>query len=68
MGPFLVKFFQEIVELGLLLQEVGARRACGLRFKVKCIRSWRPFCCGWPGRIRSIEIPSRNHHTESRES
>jgi len=34
------------------------------RFSVKCIRSWRPFCCGWPGWMRSIWIPSRSHQTD----
>src|SRR5947209_15623722 len=29
------------------------------------MRSWRPFCCGWPGLMRSMPIPSRSHHTES---
>ena len=24
------------------------------RFSVRCMRSWRPFCCGCPGLIRSI--------------
>jgi len=23
-------------------------------FKVRCMRSWRPFCCGLPGWMRSI--------------
>ena len=29
------------------------------------MRSWRPFCCGWPGLMRSIVMPSRSHQTES---
>jgi hypothetical protein len=29
------------------------------------MRSWRPFCYGWPGLIRSIAMPSRSHQTES---
>jgi hypothetical protein len=29
------------------------------------MRSWRPFCCGWPGLIRSIAMPSRSHQTDS---
>src|ERR1700723_2796512 len=36
-------------------------------FKVRCMRSWRPFCCGLPGLMRSMPIPKRNHHTESLE-
>ena len=31
------------------------------------MRSWRPFCCGWPGLMRSISMPSRSHQTESLE-
>ena len=33
-------------------------------FKVGCMRSWRPFCCGWPGLMRSISMPSLSHHTD----
>ena len=28
------------------------------------MRSWRPFCCGWPGLMRSMAMPSLRH-TES---
>src|SRR5512145_645404 len=31
------------------------------------MRSWRPFCCGWPGLMRSIAMPRRSHQTESLE-
>src|SRR6267378_777046 len=34
-------------------------------FSVRCMRSWRPFCWGWPGLIRSMTIPSRSHQTAS---
>src|SRR5579864_2758817 len=34
-------------------------------FKVRCMRSCRPFCCGWPGLMRSISMPSLSHQTES---
>lgn len=34
-------------------------------FKVRCMRSWRPFWVGLPGLMRSIEMPRRNHQTES---
>ena len=36
-------------------------------FKVRCMRSWRPFCCGWPGLMRSMAMPRRSHQTESLE-
>ena len=29
------------------------------------MRSWRPFCCGWPGLMRSMAMPSLSHQTES---
>src|SRR6516164_458946 len=56
----------------------SSKRACCCRlfipggrvasfFSVKCMRSWRPFCCGWPGLMRSMAMPSRSHHTESLE-
>ena len=32
------------------------------------MRSWRPFCCGLPGLIRSMPIPSRSHQTDKRVS
>lgn len=28
-------------------------------FKVRCMRSWRRFCCGWPGLMRSISCRVR---------
>ena len=26
--------------------------------RVRCMRSWRPFCCGLPGLMRSMAMPS----------
>src|SRR5690349_17791765 len=43
----------------------GGRVASCLR--VRCMRSWRPFCCGWPGLMRSMAMPSRSHQVESLE-
>ena len=34
---------------------------------VRCMRSWRPFCCGLPGLMRSIMIPSLSQKTDSLE-
>src|SRR5450755_1884972 len=34
-------------------------------FRVRCMRSWRPFCCGLPGLMRSMPIPRRSHQTAS---
>src|ERR1700746_1053204 len=36
-------------------------------FRVRCMRSCRPFCCGWPGLMRSMAMPSLSHQTESLE-
>ncbi len=41
-----VKLFQKGVELGLLLQQIGAGGALGFFLSVKCMRSRRPYCCG----------------------
>src|SRR4029077_7317994 len=56
----------------------SSKRACCCRlfipggrvasfFSVRCMRSWQPFCCGWPGLMRSMAMPSRSNHTESLE-
>jgi hypothetical protein len=37
----------------LLLLHVGGRRLVASSLSVKCIRSCRPFCWGWPSWIRS---------------
>ena len=37
-------------------------------FRVRCLRSCRPFCGGLPGSILSTLIPSLIHHTASRDS
>ncbi|SEE14152.1 hypothetical protein SAMN05444164_7061 [Bradyrhizobium erythrophlei] len=37
----------------LLLQATGPRRPVVSFLRVRCMRSWRPFCCGWPGLMRS---------------
>ena len=29
------------------------------------MRSWRPFCSGWPGLMRSMWMPRRSHQTAS---
>src|SRR5579863_3231921 len=43
---------------------VGRLVSC---FSARCVRSWRPFCWGWPGLIRSMATPSLSHQTESLE-
>ena len=32
------------------------------------MRSWRPFCCGFPGSMSSGITPRRTHHAESCDS
>ena len=64
MRPLAVVALDEVVELGLLLKEV-ARRGLASFFSVRCMRSCRPFCWGFPGLMRSRRIPRRSHHTES---
>jgi len=44
MRPFVIELLEERVELGLLQQDVGARRTSGFFLKVRCMRSCRPFC------------------------
>jgi hypothetical protein len=46
MGLLAVVLGNERVEARLLLEDIGCGRLRRLRFNVKCIRSWRPFCWG----------------------
>ena len=57
-GPLVVVAVDEVIELGLLPQESWPAGLVVSSFKVGCTRSWRPFCCGLPGLIRSISKPS----------
>ena len=63
----IVEAFDEVIELRLLLQEVFAGRPGGHELQVRCMRSCRAFCCGWPGLMRSIVVPSLSHQTDSLE-
>ena len=65
MGPLLIELAHESVETLLLLQAIEPGRTVASFLRVRCMRSWRPFCCGCPGLMRSIVMPSRSHHTES---
>jgi hypothetical protein len=44
----------------------GGRTVSAL--SVRCMRSCAPFCSGCPGTMRSTGMPSRIHHSDSRES
>ena len=44
MGTLVVEDFHELAETGLLLEEVNAAGLVASFFKVRCMRSWRPFC------------------------
>ena len=57
MRAVVVEVFDEIIELCLLLEEVGTSGTCGFLFEGQCIRSGRPFCWRWPGLVRSMLIP-----------
>jgi hypothetical protein len=59
-----IELLEEGVELGLLLEDIGTGGRVASFFRVRYMRSCRPFCCGWPGRMRSRLIPSRSYHTE----
>jgi hypothetical protein len=67
MRPFLVELLGAFIEAGPLLQCVHAGRAKASFFKVRCLRACRPFERGWPGLMRSMEIPERSQQTESLE-
>lgn len=60
-----IELVDEGVESGLLLQAVAAGRGAVSFFSVRCMRSWRPFCCGLPGLMRSMAMPSLSQKTES---
>lgn len=64
MRSLVVVFMYEVIEFILPLEEVCASRSGCFFFRVKCIRSCRPFCCGFPGWMRSMAIPSLSHQTE----
>ena len=67
MGPFVIELSHEGVEARLLLKAVHAGGRVASFLKVRCMRSWRPFCWGWPGLMRSMAMPSLSHQTESLE-
>src|SRR5262249_8916200 len=46
---------------------VAAGGAAVAVLSVPCMRSWRPFCCGLPGAIRSGVMPSFSHQIDSRD-
>ena len=39
-----------------------------LALSVRCIRSWRGFCSGWPGQMRYSLMPSLSHQIAKRVS
>ena len=53
MRPIMVVAMYEGVEAPLLLQHVGGAGLVASVLSVRCIRSCRPFCSGWPGVMRS---------------
>ena len=59
--------FQPIQPVHALAVDHARRASRFLLERQMHARSWRPFCCGWPGLMRSIAMPSRNHPTDSLE-
>ena len=41
-----IELFDEVIEAGLLLQAVHAGGRVASFLRVRCMRSWRPFCWG----------------------
>ena len=66
--PHVVVLMAEGIEPRLLGRRVRGRRLAGLGLERPCIRSWRPFCCGLPGSIRSSRMPSLAQRADSRVS
>lgn len=67
MGPLGVELLDEIVEAGLLLQKIGAGWLSCFQLSMRCMRSWRPFCCRLPDFMRSMSMQSLSHQTTNRD-
>src|SRR4029079_17593100 len=65
MRTLIIVAVDEVVELGLLLQEVFAGRLGGLPLQRQMHAVMSAVLCGWPGFRRSISMPSLSHHTDS---
>ena len=68
MRPFVIEFLNEGVELGLLLQDVGAGRAGGFLLQSQMHALMPAVLLRMAGANGSMVMPSRSHHTESLES
>jgi hypothetical protein len=66
--PLIVVDRAKHVEPFLLRRQTGAGGVAVSWLSVRCTRSCRPFCCGFPATIRSGRMPSLIHHTASRDS
>jgi hypothetical protein len=66
-GPLCIELFDEVVKAGLLLQEIGAGRLGGLQLECEMHSFVGPFCCGLPGLMRSMSMPSLSHQTANRD-
>lgn len=54
---------------GAVARQVTDAVACVSAWgNIRCLRSWRPLCRGFPELIRSSWMASRAHHAESRVS
>jgi hypothetical protein len=66
--PLAVELFTEALILALLSTRVRVGERVVSAFSVRCMRSWRPFCCGLPGSMHLGRMPRRLHQAESWES
>jgi hypothetical protein len=64
-GTLVVELRAKDVEPALLSARLPAAGRVVSAFSVRCIRSCRPFCSGWPGSISSGRMPHRTHHADS---
>src|SRR5215831_17201806 len=65
--PFGIEFLNKGVEAGLLLETVHSGRSGCFFLQRQMHALVAAFCCGWPGLMRSMAMPSRSQHTESLE-
>src|SRR5215831_14961089 len=64
-GRSLLKTSINLSNLACCCRKFAAAGLVASFFRVRCMRSWRPFCWGCPGFIRSMAMPKRSHHTAS---
>ena len=66
MAAFMIVYLDKVVKAVCNCRKLKETGRVASFLRVRCRRSWRPFCWGCPGWMRSIWIPRRSHQTESR--